>query len=71
MAVKVDVCGPGMPCLAGRCSERARFFVQRDDMPRLHYCGPDTLRRIWFYQRQNRAINVTDAARPLLDEVAV
>jgi hypothetical protein len=71
MAVNVDVCRPGMPCLAARCSARARFWVRRDELPKLHYCGPDAVRRIWFYQRQNRQIIVSDEAKELLDEVAL
>jgi hypothetical protein len=71
MAVNVDVCGSGMPCLAARCSNPARFFVQRDELPKMHYCGIDTVKRIWFYERQHRGINVSDEAKSLLDEVAI
>lgn len=59
MTVNVDVFGPGMPCLAARCSNPAQFFVHRDELPKMHYCGPDDVKRIWFYQRQNRQIVVS------------
>ncbi len=71
MAVQVDVCGPGMPCVAAGCTAPARFWVQRDEQLKLHYCGPDALKRIATHQRQNRQIIVSDEAKKLLTEVAL
>jgi hypothetical protein len=71
MAVNVDVCGQGMPCLAARCSQPARFWVRRDELPKMHYCGPDAVKRVLFYQRHNRQIVVSDEAKKLLEEVAL
>jgi hypothetical protein len=70
MAVKVDVCErPGVPCLESGCTAPARFWVQRDDLLRLHYCGPGARKRIATHQRMKRELVISDAARRLLDEV--
>jgi hypothetical protein len=71
MTVNVDVCGPGMICLAARCSDPANCFVRRDQLQKLHYCGVDTVKLIWFYERQNRRIVVSDAAKEFLDQVSL
>jgi hypothetical protein len=69
--VKVDVCQPGMPCLATRCTAPARFSVQRDGQLMLLYCGPDTLNRIGMHQRQRREIVMTGEAQRLLAKVGL
>lgn len=68
MAVKVGTCGPGMPCLA-QCGREARFSAQREDLLKLHYCGPCARRRIATHRRLGRQIVFIGEAKRLLDEV--
>ena len=69
--VNVVVWQRGMPCLADRGSRPAELWIQSERFPRMHYCTEDTARRIWVHQRHNRGIEATDAARAILNEVAV
>lgn len=72
MAVMVDVLDrPGVPCLVTSCNAPARFWVQRDDMLKLHYCGPDVRQRIATHQRQKREIIISAEAQRQLDEVSL
>jgi hypothetical protein len=72
MAVNVDVCQPGMICLAAECEEPALLWIESERSPRMHYCPGHLISRIYMYQEQNRGVTVTDAAKEqLLGEVEV
>jgi hypothetical protein len=68
--VHVDVCGPGMLCIRAACARPARLWLQRDGDVRLHYCPADAGPRLRVHWRQGRRVEVTNAAKALLDEVA-
>jgi hypothetical protein len=66
VSVHVDVCGPGLMCLSVQCSLPARLVIQRDALPRMHWCAADAKDRAGFYRGLGHRISYTHAARALL-----
>jgi hypothetical protein len=63
--VTVEVCGPGMLCLAARCTLPARVVVQPEVGVDMHYCLDDASNRLSYYRTQQRNIVYSDGARQI------
>lgn len=54
-----------------RCSEPARFMIQRDDWPQMFYCGNDLACRVELYRKQGREITCSEGASLTLEAVGL
>lgn len=68
MAVRVEKCGRWKLCR--RCWRRARLWT-RDGETSQAYCPKHVRKAIWDHQRRSRGVEVTRAARRILDKAGV